>query len=76
MRPGNLTAAQALEDMRDEVERSSALPVGQTLQQGSAVGGEPGQLIVEMLGLSSSKIVRGTVFSSVDGHRPVEMNAP
>jgi hypothetical protein len=50
--PGHLAAAQALEDMRDEVERSGTLAVGQALQQGRAVRlGEPRELVVEVPGL-------------------------
>jgi hypothetical protein len=50
--PGNLAAAQAAEDVWDEVEGAGPLAVGQALPQGGAVGfGEPGQLVVEVPGL-------------------------
>ena len=50
--------------------------VGQRLQQLRPSGsGEPGNLVIEVLGLIVVKIVRGMSFNSAGGNSPVETNA-
>ena len=73
---GHLGLRELWVAMRHEVKRARMFGVGQRLQQLRPSGsGEPGNLVIEVLGLIVVKIVRGMSFNSAGGSSPVETNA-